>query len=92
MYANDFDLLVKNSNFHESCDWTEFSGGLVEYQSLMDVNLCKGKMISDICWHRMWSGTIAIAYCDVSPKVFHVGPNKDDEVRKLIILCIIKIH
>ncbi|KAL1491053.1 hypothetical protein ABEB36_011706 [Hypothenemus hampei] len=84
LYSNDFAILMRNAHILESAYWSETSKQLVEYLSFMDVNLCKGKMISDIYWHRMWSGIIAIAYCDSSPHIFYSGPNKDDEVYKAV--------
>ncbi|XP_048518881.1 dynein axonemal intermediate chain 3 [Dendroctonus ponderosae] len=84
-YANDFDSLARSSALANNSLWAEQTGReLVEYLSFMDVTLCKGKMISDICWHPMWSGTIAIAYCAVSPNIFNVGAAKDDEVYRAV--------
>ncbi|XP_066245978.1 dynein axonemal intermediate chain 3 [Euwallacea similis] len=80
LYSDDYESLVKRAVWAKGTNWTEFSKDLVEYLSFMDVNLCKGKMISDICWHKMWSGIVAIAYCDVSPNIFYTGPHKRDEV------------
>ncbi|KAJ8927215.1 hypothetical protein NQ314_020337 [Rhamnusium bicolor] len=51
-----------------------------EHMSFMDVNFCKEKMIADAVWHPMWTGTIAIAYADVSPNVYSSGPKTDDVV------------
>ncbi|XP_066147096.1 dynein axonemal intermediate chain 3 [Euwallacea fornicatus] len=80
LYSDDYESLVKTANWAKGTTWTEFSKDLVEYLSFMEVNLCKGKMISDICWHKMWTGIVAIAYCDVSPNIFHTGLQKGDEV------------
>ncbi|KAF7283489.1 hypothetical protein GWI33_000387 [Rhynchophorus ferrugineus] len=82
LYANDFDSLLMNSasiDNHET-----YSRDYEEYMFFLDVELCKGKMISDIYWHQMWTGTIAIAYADFAPNIFYTSHNKDDRVFKAV--------
>ncbi|XP_057667327.1 dynein axonemal intermediate chain 3 isoform X1 [Diorhabda carinulata] len=55
-----------------------------EYMSFMDVNRCKDKMIADVVWHPMWSGTVALAYTDEAPFIYHYGPNTEDNVLKAV--------
>ncbi|XP_050310085.1 dynein axonemal intermediate chain 3 [Anthonomus grandis grandis] len=83
-YANDYDSLIKNMSLTNVKERLSSSKEFAEYLSFLDVNMCKGKMISDISWHQMWSGTIAIAYSDISSNVFYTGPNKEDEVFKAV--------
>ncbi|XP_021939103.1 WD repeat-containing protein 63 isoform X3 [Zootermopsis nevadensis] len=35
-----------------------------EYQSFMDVKICRGKVISAAAWHPMWTGVVACSYID----------------------------
>ncbi|XP_072381816.1 dynein axonemal intermediate chain 3 [Diabrotica undecimpunctata] len=81
LYSDDYaDLINKDCSFLTGTTVEEVK----EYMSFMDVNLCKDKMIADVSWHPMWSGTVALAYTDEAPFIFHYGPNTEDSVLKAV--------
>ncbi|KAG5900087.1 hypothetical protein JTB14_016057 [Gonioctena quinquepunctata] len=81
LYSDDYSaLMTSDPRFSKATPPQEVK----EYMSFMDVNLCKGKMISDAVWHPMWTGTIAIAYADAAPNVCQSGPIQEDSVLKAV--------
>lgn len=76
LYTDDYNTLVGDPKFAKAVAVEEVR----EYMALMDVNICKGKMIADACWHPMWTGTVAVAYVDSAPSIYKTGLNLEDNV------------
>ncbi|XP_030747574.1 WD repeat-containing protein 63 [Sitophilus oryzae] len=80
-YADDFDSLVREYSTQRS---KALFKDYEEYMFFMDVDLCKGKMISDIYWHPMWTGIVAISYADMASNIYNTGQNIGDEVHEAV--------
>lgn len=78
LYTDDYNSLIGDSKYTKTVAVEEVK----EHLSFMDVDLCKGKMISDACWHPMWTGTVAVSYVDAAPSIYKSGANVDDHVSK----------
>ncbi|XP_065156940.1 dynein axonemal intermediate chain 3-like [Atheta coriaria] len=55
-----------------------------EYQSFDDVKRCMNKMISAMSWHPMWSGVVAIAYANVSPRWYHFETKEENLMQNIV--------
>lgn len=80
LYANDYaELLVETgiANIPVAMDFKE-------YMSFTDIGMCKGKTISSVAWHPMWSGTVAISYSDVALSDYLSAPSTVDEVDRAV--------
>lgn len=80
LYADDYSDLMTDAKLTKS----SAIGDIKEYLSFTDVELCKGKMITDAVWHPMWTGVVAIAYADAAPTIYHNGPNMEDNVLRAV--------
>ncbi|CAG9765995.1 unnamed protein product [Ceutorhynchus assimilis] len=81
-HRDDFNSLIRKDILSGDAAKLTVPKEYLEYMSFMDVDLAQGKMISDIYWHRMWSGIVAISYCDVSPNIFFSGNYEADMVER----------
>lgn len=77
-YVNDYIKLGQGESKKPSMD------DLIEYISFTEINLCKGKMVSYVAFHPMWSGTAAVSYVDESPLALRKGPPVIDEVSRAV--------
>ena len=79
-YANDYQKLITDEKYTYKPSIALWE----EYMSFTDLRDARNMMIASVCWHPMWSGTVAIAYNDVSPKVYHRGKYAVDEVNRIV--------
>lgn len=80
LYANDYTELLTDEGIASIPTPLDFN----EYMSFTDIGMCKGKTISSIAWHPMWSGTVAISYSDVAPNDYLSAPSMTDEVDRAV--------
>ncbi|CAG9860925.1 unnamed protein product [Phyllotreta striolata] len=76
LYSEDYFTLIKDSAKFISASVVE---DVKEYMSFMDVELCTGKMVSDVVFHPMWTGIAAVAYNIVAPFIYTSGPSSEEK-------------
>lgn len=79
-YTNDYLKLVTDETYTYKPSTVIWE----EYMSFTDLRDARNMMIASVCWHPMWSGTVAIAYNDVAPNVYHRKKYPTDEVNRIV--------
>ncbi|KAB0802075.1 hypothetical protein PPYR_04261 [Photinus pyralis] len=77
-FTSDYKLLVKDEVGPEKPQ--EFH--LVEFSSFYQHSIEKGKVISAVSWHPMWTGIVAISYADKALGLYINGKSEVDEVHR----------
>ncbi|KAF5290137.1 hypothetical protein FQR65_LT11649 [Abscondita terminalis] len=79
-YTDDYITLTRGCEHRINV----LSNVIGETFSFFDYDTCKGKKITDVSWHSMWTGTVAIAYSTKSLTAYTKGKLNVDEVAEAI--------
>ncbi|KAK4882059.1 hypothetical protein RN001_005378, partial [Aquatica leii] len=79
-YTTDYTDLIKNVEHQFYVKFKE----LKEIFSFVDYSACKGKTITNVSWHYMWTGTVAAAYSNKAFTSYCKGKSNIDEVTEAI--------
>ncbi|RZC22694.1 hypothetical protein BDFB_012968 [Asbolus verrucosus] len=80
LYANDHENLVLNpkSTIRVALPINN------DYLCFIDMNLSGKKMISNMCWHPMWTGCVVASYVENAPQLYLESKITSDEVFKAV--------
>lgn len=80
LYTSDYKNLIKS----DKCTVDTRKQLLKENISFVDIHTCRGKPITSLSWHLMWSGIVAIAYSNNSFCSYRKAKPNEDEVTEAI--------
>lgn len=76
IYTNDYENLVRN----EKDTQAPMPIGYKEHQSYYEGKVIVDKVISDLCWHSLWTGIAIASYTRHAKSEYLIGPKSHDEV------------